>query len=245
MITGPLVSIITIVFNGEKHLQQTINSVSRQTYGKIEYIIVDGGSTDGTVKIIRKNASVVTKWISENDSGISDAFNKGIDMCSGEIIGLVNSDDWLETRAVEVAVKSISDADLVYGEVQFWFNEKLATVTKSDHLKLRMGMTIAHPACFVRKDLYRRFGKFNLKYKVAMDYDLMMRFLHHGASFQKVNMILTNMRTEGVSDYRWLLGIREELIIKNQYYHPMANWYYFLRQYFIFTAKRILRRINS
>jgi glycosyltransferase involved in cell wall biosynthesis len=82
MKSEPLVSIITIVFNGEKHLQQTINSVAVQTYRKIEYIIVDGGSNDDTIKIIKDNVGIVTRWISEKDRGISDAFNKGISMCS-------------------------------------------------------------------------------------------------------------------------------------------------------------------
>src|SRR5688572_5629572 len=92
----PLVSIITIVYNGEKHLQQTIDSVSRQTYKNIEYIVVDGGSTDGTIDIIKRNQSTISAWKSEKDKGIADGFNKGIKMCKGQIIGLVNSDDWLE-----------------------------------------------------------------------------------------------------------------------------------------------------
>lgn len=245
MNTGPLVSIITIVFNGEKHLQQTINSVASQTYSKIEYIIVDGGSTDNTLNIIRLNENHITKWISEKDRGISDAFNKGIGMCTGDIIGIVNSDDWLETDAIHNVVSNINDSDIVYGEVQFWFKDKMQNATKSNHKNLRLGMTLAHPACFVRRELYDMYGGFDENYKVAMDYDLMLRFLHKGVKFSRISKVLTNMRTEGVSDRQWLNGILEEVNIKNKYYSRLANLFFFLRQYLIFNLKRLLRVFNK
>jgi glycosyltransferase involved in cell wall biosynthesis len=240
----PLVSIITIVFNGDKHLQQTIDSVIHQTYPNIQYVIVDGGSTDRTLDIIRMNENKIFKWISEKDEGIADAFNKGIQMCSGEIIGLVNSDDWLESDAVELAVKNIGDADVVYGQVQFWINEKPAKLNKSDHTKLRLGMTVAHPASFVRRNVYEKWGGFKKRYRVAMDYDLFLRFLHRDVVFKGVPKVFSNMRSGGVSDNRWLLGIREEITIKDEYYSRVANAYYFLRQFAIFKIKKFLRAIK-
>jgi glycosyltransferase involved in cell wall biosynthesis len=110
----PLVSIVTIVYNGEKHLEQTIRSVLNQTYPKIEYIIIDGGSTDRSPDIIRKYNKSLAYWVSEKDNGVSDAFNKGIAKSTGDIIGLINSDDWYEETTVENVVKSIEDHDVVY-----------------------------------------------------------------------------------------------------------------------------------
>ena len=99
----PLISIITVVYNGEQHIQQTINSIKHQTYKNIEHIIIDGNSSDGTLDIIKKNKSV-SKYISEPDRGIYDAMNKGINIASGELIGILNSDDWYELSAVEIVV---------------------------------------------------------------------------------------------------------------------------------------------
>src|SRR5688572_27072372 len=120
--TSPLVSIVTIVYNGAQHLEQTILSVLEQNYSNIEYFIVDGGSTDGSVDIIRKYESSLAGWISEPDKGIGDAFNKGIDRTSGSIIGLINADDWYEKDCVSKVVAEMSNHDVVYGDVRYWKN---------------------------------------------------------------------------------------------------------------------------
>src|SRR5439155_13950516 len=100
----PLVSIITIVYNREAYLEQAINSVLQQSYPNIEYIVIDGGSTDNSVSIIKKYASKIQYWVSEPDNGIADAFNKGLMKANGNIIGFINADDWYEPIAVEKAV---------------------------------------------------------------------------------------------------------------------------------------------
>ena len=97
-----LISVITVVFNGEEHLQQTIDSISNQTYKNIEYIIIDGGSTDGTLDIIKKNEHIIDLYVSEKDDGLYDAMNKGISMAIVEIIGMINSDDWYEPNTLEI-----------------------------------------------------------------------------------------------------------------------------------------------
>src|ERR1700743_1931255 len=116
----PLVSIITIVYNGEKHIADCIRSVRSQDYPNLQYIIVDGGSTDNTLKIIDEFRDSISDLISEKDQGISDAFNKGIRLAKGEIIGLINTDDWYEEGAITKAVKAIADCDVVYGDLQYW-----------------------------------------------------------------------------------------------------------------------------
>src|SRR4249920_1944373 len=107
----PLVSIITIVYNGELHLEQTINTVLEQSYSPVEYIIIDGGSTDNSLNIIKKYESRLGGWLSEKDHGISDAFNKGLKMVNGEIVGIINADDWYEPHTIEKAVAALYDAD--------------------------------------------------------------------------------------------------------------------------------------
>ncbi len=104
MINAPLISIITVVYNGEKYLKQAIESVINQTYKNIEYIIIDGGSTDNTLNIIKNYHQNISKWVSEPDNGLYDAMNKGIKLATGELIGMVNSDDWSELTAVEIIV---------------------------------------------------------------------------------------------------------------------------------------------
>ena len=110
----PLVTIITIVKNGEKYIENAIKSVINQTYENIEYIIIDGRSTDRTLDIIATYNESIDYWISEKDSGISDAFNKGINLANGELIGIVNSDDWLETNAVETIVNHLDEKHSIY-----------------------------------------------------------------------------------------------------------------------------------
>ena len=241
---NPVVSIITVVYNAEKHIQQAMDSVFNQTYKNIEYIIVDGASKDNTVNIIKNNESRIAKWVSEKDKGITDAFNKGIKMCTVEIVGLVNADDWLEPNAIELAVQNFENADIVYGDIRFWHREKPTVRVHSDHSRLRTGMTVAHPACYVKLWVYKKLGTFDTQYKVAMDYELLLRFFQNGIRFEKVDAIFASMRTEGNSDKRWKLGIEEELKIKGKYFSKTGNLYHFVRQYAIFTIKDVLRKFN-
>jgi len=214
----PLVSIITIVYNGEKHLEQTIQSVLGQTYPHIEYIIIDGGSTDSSVSIIKKYAPQLARWISEPDKGISDAFNKGIAMCNGDLIGLINADDWYEKDCVDMVVAAIGRHDIAYGDVQYWKNGKTIFIQEGKHRLLKNEMTVNHPTVFVRRGCYVHLGNFNLKFRCAMDYDLLVRFHVNGKTFVHVPHVLANMRWEGISDRLWKQGCKETLWIKNRYF---------------------------
>lgn len=237
----PLVSLITIVYNGEKHLEKTIQSVLDQSYAHIEYIIIDGGSQDSSVSIIRKYESQLAFWVSEPDKGISDALNKGIKVSKGDLIGFINADDWLEPDAITNVVKSYTPDTIIYGDVTFWVDGTKTCSTKSDHTRLREGMTMAHPAVYVPKKFYDAYGMFNINYKVAMDYDLLLRFYMNKTPFKKINSILVNMNLGGVSDNRWLLGIKEEFHSKNIYFNKAANLYYFLKQFTYLFLQRLFR----
>jgi glycosyltransferase involved in cell wall biosynthesis len=213
----PLVSIITIVYNGEKHIEDAIRSVQRQNYPNLQYIIVDGGSTDNTLSIVQQFGHTVTDLISEKDEGISDAFNKGLLRAKGEIVGMINADDWYADGAIEKAVRAIEEYDVVYGDLQLWKNGQPDFIFTGDHSRLRQEMRINHPTVFVRKSCYDRFGLFDKQYKCAMDYDLLLRLMINGCRFNHIPEVLANMRWEGLSDTRWLLGCRETLSIKNRH----------------------------
>ena len=219
----PLVSIITIVFNGEKHLQQTIESVLGQTYPNVEYIIIDGGSTDNTISIINKYNNRLAYWISENDKGISDAFNKGISKATGEFVGLINADDWYEKDTVEKAVQAMKNYDVVYGNLALWRNEKQEVIFTGNHNYLTKEMTINHPTVFLRRQCYHQYGLFDLRYKYAMDYDFLLRLFVNGRSFKYIPSVLTNMRWEGLSDLHWYKACKEVFEIKNKFF-PGKKW---------------------
>ena len=237
-----LVSIITIVYNGEKFIEKCIQSVLDQSYSSIEYIIIDGGSTDHTVDIIKKYAASVTTWISEKDKGISDAFNKGLQLAKGEVIGLINADDWYESYAVEKVVGMMGDFDIIYGDLKLWKNDKVDFVLRGNHEYLTNEMTVNHPTVFVKRECYEKHGLFSTQYKCAMDYDLMLRFKVNHYRFGYIPAVLANMRWEGLSDTQWLLGCKETLLIKNKYLptQKLRNRLYFYKHVLANVVPRML-----
>jgi glycosyltransferase involved in cell wall biosynthesis len=242
----PLVSIVTIVYNGDKHLEQTIQSVLQQTYPHIEYIIIDGGSTDNSINIIKKYEDQLAYWISERDKGVSDAFNKGVNRAKGEVIGLINADDWYEKDAVEKVVTKIGSSDVVYGDLRLWKSEKPEVVFKGDHNYLNNEMTLNHPTVFVKRNCYLKYGSFDLTYKYAMDYDLLLRFKLKGCSFVYAGVVLANMRWEGLSDQQWYKACKEVFEIKNKYM-PEKQWrnrLYFAKQVTSIALGKYLQKIH-
>jgi glycosyltransferase involved in cell wall biosynthesis len=243
---GPLVSIITIVYNGEKHIADCIRSVQRQDYPHIQYIIVDGGSKDNTLRIIEQFRGSISELISEKDEGISDAFNKGIRLAKGEIIGLINTDDWYEEGAVSKAVKAIENNDVVYGDLRFWRGEQPDHIARGNHHHLTREMTVNHPTVFIRKSCYDRFGLFDKQYKCAMDYDLLLRLRVNGCRFAYVHAVLANMRWGGFSDNRWMKGVKETMAVKNNYLRSrrLLNRLYFFKQVLAIGIPRYLNRLG-
>lgn len=212
----PLVSIVTIVFNGEAFIEQAIQSVLNQSHQNIEYILIDGGSKDNTVEIIKKYESKIAFWVSEPDNGIADAFNKGLKHCTGEIIGILNADDWYETETVEQIVKAFEKPEIgiVHGKLQNWMEGEKSFIYESNHHLIKKDMTICHPTVFVRKSVYDSVGHFH-DYRYAMDYDFLLRANLAGVKFHFVDKILTNMRMEGVSNVQWKKALKDVRDIKN------------------------------
>lgn len=236
---SPLVSVVTVVFNGERTIERAIKSVLQQTYPNIEYIVIDGGSTDNTVSIITKYANRIAHWQSEPDGGIADAFNKGIERANGEIIAFLNADDWYNPDAVERVVPFFDRHSVVYGDVQFWKGSLKRHKTKASHLKLHQGMTLAHPAVFVRRAMHGKYGLFNPQFKIGMDYEFIAKLYFNKEPFCKVDAVLANMSLGGLSDRKWLSAFSEEKKVKARYLGRVLSNYAFFKQIVLFSLQRL------
>lgn len=213
----PVISVVTINFNGGATLEQTIQSVINQNYPSIEYIIMDGGSTDNSLAIIQKYAHQISYWQSGPDGGISKAFNAGISKAQGDWVGIINSDDWYEEGAFEAIANEAKNADVLYGAMRYWLNEQPDYVFEASHHLLTKEMTINHPTTFVRRLWYSEangVGLFKPSFKFAMDYDLMLRLRAKGARFHYLPQVLANMRLNGASDAHWHKAYKEVLKAK-------------------------------
>lgn len=191
-----LISIITVVLNGEKFIEETIQSVIDQAYDNVEYIIIDGGSTDGTLDFIKKYEDMIDYWISEKDGGIYDAMNKGISLSLGEKIGIINSGDWYNPNAFENL--QWQNECIEYGLLRLIKNEQEYQIIRKSHKFLNESM-IPHPASFVSKSIYKKIGLYNKKYRYSADYDFMIMAKENNITFFSIDRILANFRLGGVS----------------------------------------------
>ena len=208
----PLLSVVTVVLDGGDLMARTMDSVLGWPRDRVEYIVVDGGSRDNTLAQIKAREDQLEYWLSEPDTGISDGFNKGISLCRGQVVGLINCGDWYEPEAlaeVERWYRSDDPAGVLCGLLQFRRGGVRATVTDVRPELLDSNMSVAHPACFVRRDLYLRYGGFNHDYRLAMDYELLLRLFVAGVRFRRCPRVLANMEHGGVSEQRWCQGLWE------------------------------------
>ncbi|WP_242928048.1 glycosyltransferase family 2 protein [Pontibacter vulgaris] len=204
------VSIITIVYNNRETIADAIKSVLGQTYKNIEYIVVDGLSTDGTVDIIRSYGSRITKFVSEKDGGLYDAINKGIRMATGDVVGLLHSDDIFGSPdAIEHVVNAFQmhATDSVYADLVYVDRakpDKIIRNWKSGAYKRQnfiYGWMPPHPTFYVKKTVYDRLGLYNMSFKSAADYELMLRYLYkHTITTYYIPETLVRMRVGGKSN---------------------------------------------
>lgn len=205
------ISIITITYNSAQTVEETIQSVVSQDFPDIEYIIVDGLSTDGTLSIVNRYTRYIHKVISEKDKGLYDALNKGINAASGEVIGMLHSDDLYANNQVisKIAQQFAADpavegvyADLVF--VDRNETDKVLRTWKAGEFEpdaFKKGWMPPHPTFFVKKSVYERFGGFNLDLKLSADYELMLRFIHkHGIKISYLPETIVKMRMGGISN---------------------------------------------
>lgn len=219
------VSLITVTYNSDKTLRDTINSVLAQTYKDFEYILVDGLSKDKTVDIIREYEPQFAgrmKWISEKDSGLYDAMNKGIRMATGDVVGILNSDDFFTSNDVieKVVAGFTKDTDAVYGDIHFVNPDNLQRCVRYYSSKIfkrslmKMGFIPAHPSFYCRKECFEKFGYYKTDYKIAADFDLLLRFIYvHQIRIKYLPVDMVTMRLGGASTDGW----KSRLVMMNEH----------------------------
>jgi glycosyltransferase involved in cell wall biosynthesis len=243
----PLISVITVVFNGGKTLERTINCVISQTYDNIEYIIIDGKSTDNSLEIINKYEDFIDYWISESDKGIADAFNKGFSVSTGDYIGFINSDDWYEKEGISQIVQEINSEDSIYcGHLNLFSGDqcKFVKLHKSKPERILQTMRIAQPSTFVSRDVFNRLGGFSLNYEFAMDYDFFLRAFLSGYKIKIVDKIIANQRMGGKTS-NLLKVYKEELMIKNTLLGcKIKHWIWYFSNVILFFPLKVINRFK-
>lgn len=242
-------TVITIVRNGMPYIEQTIKSVINQQYKNIEYIVIDGGSTDGTVETIKRYESGISKWVSEKDDGISDAFNKGLSFASGDYVLMLNSDDALASQNVlsEMSERIVENdfPQLIYGNYNIL---KRSTGEFSYHGVVNLtrkgmmrGQVLPHPCLFTHRSYFEKYGRFDLQYKIAMDYEWLLR----GGLVERivhVPQLVSNIRDGGIStlDHNKVV---DEIILALKKNHLLRSTLdeYRLRGYFY--VRSLLRKV--
>jgi hypothetical protein len=218
----PLVSIVTVVYNGAMTLEHTIQSVIEQVYGNVEHIIVDGGSTDGTLDILRKYDADIAYWVSEKDAGIYDAMNKGIALAKGDYIGMLNADDYLACPlSLETIISQFksNDVDAVFSNLDIVDPENLNRVLRKYRVPsfssflLRIGVMPPHPTFYCKKSCYEKVGLYRTDYRIAADFEMLVRMLQKfHISWSHIDKTTVKMRSGGVSSS----GIKSSLVVNRE-----------------------------
>ena len=246
------ISIITVSFNSVQTIKDTIESIIAQDYDSIEYLIVDGGSKDGTVDVIEEYKDHIQYFSSESDNGIYDAMNKGIAAATGDIIGILNSDDFYPNIfVISNVAKSFkqSGCDAVYGDLVYVKSNNVKRIIRywkaGDYntSKIRNGWMLPHPTFFVKKEMYDRYGLYDTELKSAADYEMILKLLYKfNISVYYIPMILVNMRTGGESNRSFLNRIKankEDSLawtrnqLKKPFFVRFKKPFQKLRQYFL------------
>jgi glycosyltransferase involved in cell wall biosynthesis len=214
-----LISIITISYNDKVGIEKTIQSVLNQSYVNVEYIVIDGDSTDGTIDVIKKYENKITSWISEKDSGISDAFNKGVNYAKGDWLIFMNSGDVFYS---EDSLKEIVDSEILNSDLSLvYFGKTILTNDRGnnhvfgnelDKKKFTKRMTIPHQSTFFHPEYFKKYGLFDTKFKIAMDYELLLRSKRYDYVF--IDKIISQVETGGISQKNVLSVFKEYLIAK-------------------------------
>lgn len=240
----PLITIITICLNSKATIEKTIRSVIEQKQSNLEYIIIDGGSIDGTQDIVKSYGDSVDIFISEPDRGISDGFNKGISLARGEVIGLLNSDDTLIPGSINNVLdffKHNPDCQVVHGDLLLYSNDMFVkkVVPAGQWWYPWKLVLFNHPATFVKKDVYCMFGLFSLKYRIAMDIEIFLRWCRSGVRINYLPEPLVAMHYGGLSDKRPFDGYLEARNAFIEHNFPR------LPVYLLYFSKCLLHRVGK
>ena len=224
----PLVSIVTVVFNGAAHLEQAITSVLAQGYRNIQYLVIDGGSTDGTLDIIRKYEDRIDYWLSEPDRGIYEAMNKGLQLARGELVGLLNADDFYEPNAVEKVVARYLEKGLpviYYGDNLVLHDDLRLKYRRYASLHYWLGMSICHQAMFVHRDIYPQLGGYREGFRLAADYDFLLRAVAAKTPLIHVPAFLVTYRESGLTGQHYMQSLNEARRINREHFGWLSRYH--------------------
>lgn len=214
-----MISVITINFNNAQGLKKTFESIKNLNKKDFEYIVIDGGSTDESLELIKANSKIITKYVSEKDKGIYDAINKGINLATGSIIGLVHAGDEYLSDALDTIeeLHQKNPESILYGAMKTSRNGVFDSIWGFNACNLTRQM-IPHLSCFVPKVIYQKSGMYDLNYKIAADYECFLRFYTQNVQFVFVDKIICNFDLDGVSQRTSGTQTEEEVIaIKKKY----------------------------
>ena len=239
------ISIITITFNSEKTLEETIQSIISQEYDNLEYLIIDGGSKDGTMSIVGKYRDKIAFVVSEPDKGICDAFNKGIAHATGDVIGIINSDDILLPGALKTIASCYSpEIDIYSGNVLMWNDQTGQTYIRKPDLEykgINKSFKACHPARFIARKAYEKYGTYSLEFRYCMDVDLLIRFLRGGAKCIHIDKELTQFRIGATSSDTVLKKKKDtEALVRNNGGSKFVFWRIWIRNVFKYYCKVLI-----
>jgi glycosyltransferase involved in cell wall biosynthesis len=209
----PLVTVVTVVRNGGHLLERTIQSVLEQSYDNIEYIIIDGASTDGTIDTIRNYEHSLAYWISEPDKGLYDAMNKGAGLSSGDWVNFMNAGDvFYRPDSVQTVMNGKDDhADLVYGHCQMIFDQKFSVIWKTKKVTdLWKGMICRHQSLFTKTSVFKKIS-FDLQFKIGADFAFIFSCYQYGYRFHNLDLVVASVALGGLSDVNIVLAMQENL----------------------------------
>lgn len=235
----PLITVVTVVFNGEKTLEQTIQSVVNQTYDNVEYIIIDGASTDGTLDIIKKYEDKIDYWQSESDKGIYDAMNKGIGLARGEWINFMNSGDEFFSNDViaDIFENKSYNASVIVGNTNQVFDFGKRVVLAKQMSKKSRHLEFCHQSCFTNKNVFEE-NKYDTKFKICADFDLYHNLLLREEKFVYINLIISTYdNSGGISSNLPCKKYFEELNILGDRYKYLKYFFFCIKIY----AKRVIK----
>lgn len=238
----PLITVVTVVYNGEEHLEQTIQSVINQSYDNVEYIIVDGGSSDATVDIIKKYEEQIDYWVSEGDGGIYDAMNKGISLATGDYINFMNAgDSFYNKDTIQDIFKQVDykNSAVVYGNAQNIYDSRHKVIFPSKSLdSIYQGLPFSHQSSFTRTKYLQKLG-YDLQYSICADYDLFYKLYMQKLTFTYVDVIVANYDMFGAST-KYSESFLEKKRISNMY-EPSKNKYFSTKKYLILKLKEYIK----
>lgn len=243
----PKISIITVVYNDGQYISRTIESVISQSYKNIDYVIIDGGSTDSTIEKINKYRNEIDVFVSEKDRGIYDAMNKGIQLCSGEWLLFLNSGDFFHSRDILTSLSKYieqNNSDIIYGDFKVLSESvKFSFVNKAtDVNRIKKDMIFSHQACLIKKSLHQKFN-YDLKYKICADYDFLLKSYLNGAKFYKVSEVMATVSNGGLSDMNRINVFKERLKIKNTLAPSLINYFYFLKSIAYLSFVELIKKL--